>query len=141
MLEEFEAARRKRDGATVGGETGVAQFEDGHNNAPLPQSGNHTQDKTRLKKLSKARCHQRNGTLNKEYGTPARPTAESTHRTAALHTTALELRRFKHHQNSREDPKEGQRKREFLGQNCTFNAHLPHKAVDMMVTRAQHRNI
>ena len=38
---------------------------DGHNNAPYPQSGNHTQDKTRLKKLSKARCT--------EYGTSSRP--------------------------------------------------------------------
>ena len=65
MLEEFEAARLKRDGAIVGGETGVAPCEDGHNNAPFPQSG-----KTRLKKLSKARCHQR--TLNKEHGTPSR---------------------------------------------------------------------
>ena len=42
MLEEFEAARRKRDGAIVGGETGVSPLEDGHNNAPFPRSGNHT---------------------------------------------------------------------------------------------------
>ena len=48
MFEEFEAARRKRDGATVGGETGVSAFEDGHHNAPFPQSGNHAarQDET-----------------------------------------------------------------------------------------------
>ena len=42
MLEEFEAAQRKRDRATVGGETCVVPFENGHNNAPFPQSGNHT---------------------------------------------------------------------------------------------------
>ena len=37
-----------------------------------------TRDKTELKKLSKARCHQGNGTLNNECGTPSGPTAEST---------------------------------------------------------------
>ena len=41
MLEEFETAQRKRDRAIVGGETGVAPFEDGHNNAPFPPCGNH----------------------------------------------------------------------------------------------------
>ena len=40
--------------------------------------GTTLQDRTRLNKLSKARCHQGNGTLNKEYGTPSTPIAEST---------------------------------------------------------------
>ena len=41
MFKELEAARCERDGAIVGGETGVAPFEDGHNDAPFPQSWNH----------------------------------------------------------------------------------------------------
>ena len=40
--------------------------------------GTTLQDRTRLNKLSKARCRQGNGTLNKEYGTPSTPIAEST---------------------------------------------------------------
>ena len=75
MLEDFEAARRKRDRAIIGGKTGVAPFEDGHNNTPFPQSGNLTPGQG-LKILSKGAVTKE--ILNKENGTPSRPTAEST---------------------------------------------------------------
>ena len=51
MLEEFEAARRKRHRAIVGGETGVSTFEYGHNNAPFPQSGNHTPGQLQVEEI------------------------------------------------------------------------------------------
>ena len=57
----------ERGGALVCGETGVASFAT--ELEPRP--------KTRLKRPSKARCHQGTGTLNKEKCTLSRPTAES----------------------------------------------------------------